>query len=149
MRIQAYLQHRLSPGAIWNSGPPLARLAAGRYDEFLQRFDTMVGDPWWATTINSAPPASRPFLHLVAKSLISYNATAFHRRVVRALQQYPYKLFVMLLTPKSVACNLRQSVAVDILATPIDGLEISTKKIRLLFTPELEQCKHHGTLAYP
>ena len=75
-----------------------------------------------------------------------FNACGLDRRVCSSFNEFPYKLFLLVKTPKNENCDLRRSIASEILGRNDADLEINTRKIKQRFSAELECARVTGTL---
>ena len=83
-------------------------------------------------------------LRFIALRLLMLHWAAFRRRIIRPLQQYPFKLFWLIKSPPRQACAKRQNIAREVLALRGSQLDSSTLKLRSMCDAELRYIAQHG-----
>ena len=85
-----------------------------------------------------------------AIAIASLNALgSFHMRILYPLLTYPFPILMLAKKSHDEVCPERQQTAARILATPIDHLEASTMKFRIMHFNELQDCARAGLLTKP
>lgn len=143
---QAFLQKHREDTDIWAFGTPISRLAAGKVIAFQKKFVDLLEDAWWEFTIASADTESQSFLRHTVVCLVTYYAASFHRRIYLPLSRFPYRLLGMLLSPADQPCEIRMSIARQVVHTEVHLLEINTKKFCLLFLSEFQYASATGLM---
>lgn len=113
-------------------------------EELARDFDKMMDDPWWEKVVALAPAADQPILSKLAFKLVCFYAGAFHRRIVYPLQQYPYRIFLLIKSRKTCQCQLRRKIASEMLDMDEACAHINIRKMRAHFRPELRYVVKHG-----
>jgi len=80
--------------------------------------------------------------------LILISASQYSRRVTETLAGYPFRLLLLIKTPPNEYCELRQTIATEILDTEDSKLDIVPKKVRALFFDDLLIAKQSGKLGW-
>ena len=83
-------------------------------------------------------------MRYIAIRLLLLRWAAFRRRVIRPLQQYPFKLFWLIKSHPKKFCEKRKIVAAEVLSLESHKLDVSTQKIKALCDKELRHMKEHG-----
>ena len=83
-------------------------------------------------------------LRYIALRLLLLHWAAFRRRIIRPLQQYPFKMFWLIKAHPKKYCAKRMGVARELLQLPASQLDASTLKIRTMCERELIHIRDHG-----
>jgi hypothetical protein len=105
-------------------------------------FDTLLNDDSWFEQLGagSLPLMDFALASEIAVALVLRNAAAFHRRFVKPLQKFPFRLFWMLESPAEVRCSTRIEVSTAFLNT--SSLDDASRKLKLIF---LQDSRTHST----
>ena len=74
------------------------------------------------------------------------HASQYSRRVCESLAEYPFRILLLIKSPQHVQCDLRRTIAEEILSGQSCDLHIVPRKIRRLFRDDLEFAARHGQL---
>ena len=88
----------------------------------------------------------RQFLATFAGRILLFNAAGFERRVCRAFEHFPYKLFLLVQAPRDLCCEVRRQVAAELLGTEDRSLEVNSRKIKARFEADLREAQAKGKL---
>ena len=83
-------------------------------------------------------------LRYIALRLLLLHWAAFRRRIIRPLQQYPFKMFWLIKAHPKKYCPRRKAVASELLRLGTSQLDASTLKIRTMCERELIHMRDHG-----
>ena len=86
------------------------------------------------------------FAATLAVRLIFMHASQFHRRVTEVLNEYPYKIFLLIKEDPTKPCRLRMDLASEILSSRDDCLHIVARKVKQLYTQDLVTASQTGIL---
>ena len=147
LHLSAFLKKSLSPVEIENHGGHLSQLACGKAKEIASEFIAVMASPIWRTGV-LAPHAQLEktdiqWLARISVSIVFYYMCAFHRRVYRPLNEFPYRLLKMCVTSHAKACKVRQAVAAD-LQKPHANLDPFSCKIKEIFSTDITEAVTSG-----
>ena len=128
--IHAFLQEDLKDTD--SKGFHLRRLVCGRADAVIEEIEKELRDDahWWETRAAMLDASDHAwYLHMGSALLLSYGA-AFHRRCRKLTREYPARLLLMLKSPADVACELRKTIAKELINHLRDGLPSSEEGSR-------------------
>ena len=103
-------------------------------------------DDYWASLASGLEEADSGFFLRLLFGVLLQQASAFCRRVLEPMQQYPSKLLWLAKERDEIACCERQQVANELLQTPPLKLEINARKCKALFETDLKEASSHGVL---
>ena len=130
-----------------------AHLVWGRDRAYLADYEKMFRRDHWQdilADIDSNTPVALKNNLEQAIAIASLNALgSFHMRILYPLLTYPFPILMLAKKSHDEVCPERQQTAARILATPIDHLEASTMKFRIMHFNELQDCARTGLLTKP
>lgn len=77
--------------------------------------------------------------------IVLHNASGFDRRLLRTTLEMPLLILWLSFSARSVPCQHRKRIAIQILNTPDDELEITARKIKKTSHADLVQASIYGT----
>ena len=73
-----------------------------------------------------------------------FHASAFDRRIVQPLDDFPFKVFRMVVKPNTVVCVVTQEMAFEILKTAPEHLDINIRKMVALYIEDFRAARDTG-----
>ena len=86
-------------------------------------------------------------MRYIALRILLMHWAAFRRRIIRPLEQFPWKLFWLIKASPKQFSQKRKDVARELLGLQSEQLDPSTRKIRILCDRELRHMAKHGTFS--
>ena len=87
----------------------LPRLAIFKAAEFAKEFNKLLEDcQWIETTTVSSDAATKDFITRFALLMVLHHAASFHRRILRVVTGYPFRLFMLVKSEKGQDCPERR-----------------------------------------
>ena len=127
----------------------LCRLVCGGGEEVLNLLWSLSYSDRWSDVMEHAAAkcseAVRSALEAGINTLVVRVYASFHRRVITRLTTYPASLLWFAWGDPDKPSNPRFQLAKDLLRTPIEHLQLTARKLRAIFEPELKwMCKNNG-----
>ena len=86
-------------------------------------------------------------MRYIALRILLMHWAAFRRRIIRPLEQFPWKLFWLIKAAPKQFSQKRKDVAGELLGLQAEQLEPSTRKLRMLCDKELRHMAEQGTFS--
>ncbi|CAE7248261.1 unnamed protein product [Symbiodinium sp. CCMP2456] len=86
-------------------------------------------------------------MRYIALRILLMHWAAFRRRIIRPLEQFPWKLFWLIKAAPKQFSQKRKDVARELLGSQAEQLDPSTRKLRILCDRELRHMAENGTFS--
>ena len=86
-------------------------------------------------------------MRYIALRILLMHWAAFRRRIIRPLEQFPWKLFWLIKAAPKQFSQKRKDVAGELLGLQAEQLDPSTRKLRMLCDKELRHMAEQGTFS--
>lgn len=101
----------------------------------------------WAGTCAQLSSDDANFLIALTSRLILVHASNFSRRIFEVIQEFPYKILLLLKSKPTTVCETRKAIASEILDTATGQLHIVGQKMKDLYSKDLEHARKTGHLS--
>ena len=123
----------------------IALLVWGKATEIANEFNAMTNLNCWNDVLTQAELAE-PKVHNVMFVHLFHGAAEYDLRIKKPTLQWPARMLLMVKQPAGTYCEIRKTVASEVLGADVHYLEINTLKIRTIFQGELERARDTGKL---
>ncbi|CAE7303869.1 unnamed protein product [Symbiodinium sp. KB8] len=149
MRCSHFLLSKISPEALHRKGNHLTQLVNGRAVEMLSSIEQLLGpekESFWRSVCEGKTmnQDDMEFVATAATSMVLLHASAFERRVVLPLQQWPLLILRFSQHPAHLCVDARKELARTLLEAAPGDLDVNSRKFRDMFRHDLRHVQDHG-----